>query len=87
MSTAAKDPRVNDLFTEGSHHRNLSVIAINQNKKDTKDKKKWRFRFKVGDSVRITHLRNVFTREMKSGLVKFLQFRIDFGDKVFLYTG
>ena len=22
MSTAAKDPRINDLFTEGSHHRN-----------------------------------------------------------------
>jgi len=31
MSTASKDPRVNELFTEGSHHRNLSVIAINQN--------------------------------------------------------
>ena len=30
MSTAAKDPRINDLFTEGSHHRNLSVIAIKQ---------------------------------------------------------
>ncbi|CAC5384164.1 unnamed protein product [Mytilus coruscus] len=25
MSTAAKDPRITDLFTEGSHHRNLSV--------------------------------------------------------------
>ena len=31
MSTAAKDPRINDLFTEGSHHRNLSIMAINQN--------------------------------------------------------
>jgi hypothetical protein len=31
MSTAAKDPRINDLFTEGSHHRNLTVIALNQN--------------------------------------------------------
>ena len=31
MSTAAKDSRVNELFTEGSHHRNLSVIAINKN--------------------------------------------------------
>jgi hypothetical protein len=31
MSTAAKDPRINDLFTEGSHHRNLSVIALNHN--------------------------------------------------------
>jgi len=30
MSTAAKDQRISDLFTEGSHHRNLSVIAINQ---------------------------------------------------------
>lgn len=28
---AAKDQRVTDLFTEGSHHRNLSVIALNQN--------------------------------------------------------
>ena len=25
MSTASKDSRINDLFTEGSHHRNLSV--------------------------------------------------------------
>ena len=31
MSTASKDPRINDLFTEGSHHRNLSVIILNQN--------------------------------------------------------
>ena len=31
MSTAAKDPRINDLFTEGSHHRNLSVVSLNQN--------------------------------------------------------
>ena len=31
MSTEAKDPRINDLFTEGSHHRNLSVIVLNQN--------------------------------------------------------
>ena len=31
MSTAAKDQRINDLFTEGSHHRNLTVIALNQN--------------------------------------------------------
>jgi hypothetical protein len=31
MSTTAKDPRNNDLFTEGSHHRNLTVIALNQN--------------------------------------------------------
>ena len=28
---ASKDQRVTDLFTEGSHHRNLSVIAITQN--------------------------------------------------------
>jgi hypothetical protein len=32
MSTAAKDPRINDLFTEESHHRNLSVIALNHNR-------------------------------------------------------
>ena len=31
MSTAARDSRINDLFTEGSHHRNLSVVAVNQN--------------------------------------------------------
>ena len=31
MSTAAKDPRINDLFTEGSHHRNLSAVTLNQN--------------------------------------------------------
>ena len=31
MSTSAKDPRINDLFTEGSHHRNLSVVVLNQN--------------------------------------------------------
>ena len=31
MSTASKDPRINDLFTEGSHHRNLSVIVLSQN--------------------------------------------------------
>lgn len=34
---AAKDPRVTDLFTEGSHHRNLSVIALNQNLYFSKD--------------------------------------------------
>ena len=37
MSTTAKDSRVNELFTEGSHHRNLSVIAINQNLYFNKD--------------------------------------------------
>lgn len=31
MSLSAKDPRINDLFTEGSLHRNLSVIVLNQN--------------------------------------------------------
>jgi hypothetical protein len=31
MSTAAKDPGINDLFTEGSHHRNLSVVTLKQN--------------------------------------------------------
>ena len=30
-SSASKDSRINELFTEGSHHRNLSVITINQN--------------------------------------------------------
>ena len=37
MSTATKDSRINELFTEGSHHRNLSVIAINQNLYFNKD--------------------------------------------------
>jgi hypothetical protein len=36
-SEAAKDQRVTDLFTEGSHHRNLSVIALNQNLYFSKD--------------------------------------------------
>jgi hypothetical protein len=31
ISTSAKDQRINDLFTEGSHHRNLSVIGLSQN--------------------------------------------------------
>ena len=31
MFTAAMHPRITDLFTEGSHHRNLTVIALNQN--------------------------------------------------------
>ena len=37
MYTAAKDSRVNELFTEGGHHRNLSAIAINQNLYFNKD--------------------------------------------------
>ena len=31
MSNSSKDHGINELFTEGSHHRNFSVIAINQN--------------------------------------------------------
>ena len=31
MLSSSKDFRINELFTEGSHHRNLSVITINQN--------------------------------------------------------
>ena len=31
MSTAAKDLGIKDLFTEGSHHRHLTVIALNEN--------------------------------------------------------
>ena len=31
MSTATEDSRINELFTQGNHHRNLSVMAINQN--------------------------------------------------------
>jgi hypothetical protein len=26
-----ENPRINDLFTEGSHHRNLSVVTLKQN--------------------------------------------------------
>ena len=37
MSTASKDSRITELFTEGSHHRNLSVISINQNLYHSKD--------------------------------------------------
>lgn len=36
-SEATTDQRVTDLFTEGSHHRNLSVIAPNQNLYFSKD--------------------------------------------------
>ena len=38
MSTATKDPRINDLFTEGSHHRNLTVIALKKNRYFGKDR-------------------------------------------------
>lgn len=37
MSTASKDSRLNESFTEGYHHRNLSVIAMNQNLYYNKD--------------------------------------------------
>ncbi|CAC5404248.1 unnamed protein product [Mytilus coruscus] len=37
MSTSAKDRRITDLFTEGSHHRNLSVVVLNQNLYFSKD--------------------------------------------------
>jgi hypothetical protein len=30
MAVANKDPRIADLFTEGSHHRNLSVMSLQQ---------------------------------------------------------
>ena len=31
MAISSKDPRINDLFTEGIHYRNLSVIVLNHN--------------------------------------------------------
>ena len=31
MSTSPQDSRINDLFTEGSHHMNLSLVVLNQN--------------------------------------------------------
>ncbi|WAR02810.1 YMD3-like protein, partial [Mya arenaria] len=34
---AGKDKRITDLFTEGSHHRSLSVVSINQNIFGNKD--------------------------------------------------
>lgn len=37
QSTSGKDKRVTDLFTEGSHHRSLSVISISQNLYANKD--------------------------------------------------
>jgi hypothetical protein len=37
MATVAKDPRITDLFTEGSHHKNLSVVVLNQNLYYSKD--------------------------------------------------
>lgn len=37
FSETGKDKRINDLFTEGSHHRSLSVISINQNLFGNKD--------------------------------------------------
>jgi hypothetical protein len=37
MSVATKDSRITDLFTEGSHHRNLSVLCLNQNLYFSKD--------------------------------------------------
>ena len=36
-STSGKDKRITDLFTEGSHHRSLSIISINQNLYASKD--------------------------------------------------
>ena len=40
MTIASKHPRITDLFTEGSHHRNLSVVVLNQNLYFSKDTKK-----------------------------------------------
>ena len=31
ISLASQDPKIADLFTEGSHHRNLTVINLTQN--------------------------------------------------------
>ena len=37
MATAAKDPRITYLFSEGSHHKNLSVVVLNQDLYYSKD--------------------------------------------------
>ena len=37
MSTTGKDKCITDLSTEGSHHRSLSIISVNQNLYATKD--------------------------------------------------
>lgn len=37
MASTSNDSRITELFTEGSHHRNLSVLSINQNLYFSKD--------------------------------------------------
>ena len=37
LASSSNDGRITELFTDGSHHRNLSVIAINQNLYFSKD--------------------------------------------------
>ena len=44
MSTASKDPRITELFTEGSHHRNLSVVVL----------------IKISITIRIPHREETF---------------------------
>lgn len=60
-----------------THHRTIdtepaNVTKLNEesvrlstyfSKPHKEQSKSWRFKFKIGDHVRITHLRNVFTRE------------------------
>ena len=42
MTSSVKDPRLTDLFAEGSHHRNLSVIVLSHNLYFSKDPKQRR---------------------------------------------
>jgi len=60
-----------------THHRTIDTEPINVTKQNeesvrlstyfskphTEKSHSWKFRFNIGDHVRITHLRNVFTRE------------------------
>lgn len=60
-----------------THHRTIDTEPINVTKQNEETvrlstyfskphkehRKLWRYKFKIGDNVRITHLRNVFTRE------------------------
>ena len=46
FATASKDPEVTDLFTEGRHQRNISLVALNQNpyySKDPTQKRNWHY--------------------------------------------
>ena len=54
MASSSKDGRITELFTEGSHHRNLSVIAINQNlyfRKDPTQRRNCQYMFLFNNPI------------------------------------